>query len=86
MTSDRLRALARGSAAVMQSMMAKRLFEGRFSPSITDSLLKAGIDAPERLLFMTPEEIAALPGIGVDTQQEIAAYQARFRRPAAASS
>jgi hypothetical protein len=80
MTVDRIRALARGSAAVIQSMAAKRLFEGRFSPTMADALIKAGVDAPERLLFMTAAEIAALPGIGAGAQQEIAIYQARFRR------
>jgi hypothetical protein len=80
MTGDRIRALARGSAAVLQSMAAKRLYEGRFSPTMADALIKAGIDAPERLLFMSTAEIASLPGIGADAQQEITVYQARFRR------
>jgi hypothetical protein len=80
MTGDRIRALARGSAAVLQSRAAKRLFEGRFAPAMADALVKAGIDAPERLLVMTAAEIAALPDIGVGAQQEIASYRARFLR------
>ncbi|WP_162560508.1 hypothetical protein [Methylobacterium durans] len=40
--------------------------------------MRAGIDAPERLLFMKVTEIGALKGIGRAELDEVYAYRARF--------
>jgi hypothetical protein len=42
------------------------------------TLIDCRIDAPERLLFMTHEQIKAIPGVDKASLAEIAAYRARF--------
>jgi hypothetical protein len=41
-------------------------------------LIAAGLDMPERLLLMSPEEIGGLKGIEPVMRQEIEAYRSRF--------
>jgi hypothetical protein len=41
-------------------------------------LIAAGVDAPERLLFLSAEEIGRLKGIEPVMHREIEAYRARF--------
>jgi DNA-directed RNA polymerase alpha subunit len=43
-----------------------------------NALVSAGIDAPERLLFMTPTQLAHVPGIGKISMAEIANYRSKF--------
>jgi hypothetical protein len=45
---------------------------------VIDALVSAGIDAPERLLFMTDVELREIPGIGKAGIAEIAKYRSRF--------
>jgi len=48
------------------------------SSRITDALIAAGIDAPERLLFLTEAELKRIPGIGKVGHGEIMRYRDRF--------
>ena len=50
----------------------------RLSRRVVDALVAAGIDAPERLLFMTEAEICKIPGIGKSAVTEINRYRRRF--------
>jgi len=50
-----------------------------FSERIIGVLLKAGIDAPEQLRSMTPNQILLLPGIGPTLMKEIERYRAQFK-------
>jgi hypothetical protein len=58
---------------------SKRRFRDRgLSAIIVRKLIEAGIDAPERLLFMSVEAIAALDDIGPKRMIEIDAYRAKY--------
>ena len=74
----RVLALAADSAIMTVDRATLRLFDGRLPQRIAEALVKAGIDAPERLLFMSKVEIAALPGVGPAARREIEAYRMRF--------
>ncbi len=55
------------------------MFHGRgLSNRTVDTLANFGIDAPERLLFMTEGEIKKIPGVGKASLVEIMGYRARF--------
>ena len=43
------------------------------------ALLNSGIDAPNRLLAITPADIAVIPGIGKNSLDKIMQYRARQR-------
>jgi DNA-directed RNA polymerase alpha subunit len=43
-----------------------------------NALIAKGIDAPERLLFLTEAELKRIPGIGRASLAEIMRYRARF--------
>ena len=43
------------------------------------ALLNSGIDAPNRLLSITPADIAVIPGIGKNSFDKIMLYRARQR-------
>jgi hypothetical protein len=49
-----------------------------FSYPTIKSLTIAGIDAPERLLFVTESDLLSIPGIDESALNEIARYRARF--------
>ncbi len=49
-----------------------------FSERTVRAILGCGIDAPERLLFMSEEQLRAIPGIGRLSFKEIVAYRGRF--------
>jgi hypothetical protein len=53
--------------------------ECRFSARTTSVLIKAGIDAPEQLLSMTPDSIRLIQGIGPTLMKEIDRYRAQFK-------
>ena len=82
MTSGRetVIALATGIAASMQDtrLGSAQAFAGRLSPKAAMAFAAAGIDAPERLLFMSKAEIAKLPGVGPAARREAEAYCARY--------
>jgi hypothetical protein len=64
-------------ATHVDSRAHKRFAECGFSIRATAGLIKAGIDAPERLLSMTPDRIELIPGIGPTLMKEIEEYRAR---------
>jgi hypothetical protein len=45
---------------------------------LTKALVAHGVDAPERLLFMSDVEIHNIPGVGKGAVAEIELYRARF--------
>jgi hypothetical protein len=51
---------------------------GLSNPTVR-ALLDYGIDAPERLLFMTDAQLRKIRAVGVVSMQEILRYRARFR-------
>jgi hypothetical protein len=53
-------------------------FKARFSPHLTHALLSHGIDAPERLLFMSEAEIGEISGVGKGASAEIKLYRNQF--------
>ena len=46
------------------------------------ALVKAGIDAPERLLSMAPDRIRLIQGIGPALMKEIERYRAQIKEKA----
>jgi hypothetical protein len=70
------------AAAWGRSMLYMSRFRDRkLSPHTIEALIAHGIDAPERLLFMTKADLKAIPGIGKSSMAEIAAYRAIFIQP-----
>ena len=56
-----------------------RFAECGFSHRTAAVLIKAGIDAPERLLSMAPDRIQLIQGIGPTLMKEIERYRAQFK-------
>ena len=56
-----------------------RFAESRLSNRVVGALIKAGIDAPERLLSMAPDRIRLIQGIGPGLMKEIEQYLACAR-------
>jgi hypothetical protein len=54
-----------------------RFEECGFSERTASALIKAGFDAPERLLPMAPDRIRLIQGIGLVLMKEIERYRAR---------
>ena len=50
-----------------------------FRDRVTRGLLAGGIDTPEQLLSMTPDQIRLIQGIGSTLMNEIERYRARFQ-------
>jgi hypothetical protein len=44
------------------------------------ALVNSGMDAPERLLFMSASDVRKIPGIGKASMAEIDAYIRRFKK------
>jgi hypothetical protein len=53
-------------------------FKARFSSHVTQALVSHGIDAPERLLFMSDAEIHDVPGLGKGALGEVKLYRDQF--------
>ena len=53
-------------------------FKARFSSHVTHALVAHGIDAPERLLFMSEAEIHEVPGLGKGALGEVKLYREQF--------
>jgi DNA-directed RNA polymerase alpha subunit len=73
----------RGAAAAMAEIAGKIIkmtpFQNRgLSDRTIEALTKHGVDAPERLLFMTERDLRLIPGVGKASLAEILAYRARF--------
>jgi hypothetical protein len=68
------------SAAIQREAdSARPLFEHRgFSDRTIRALIDSAIAAPERLLFMTEDQLRSIPGIGNVSLAEIIAYRDRF--------
>lgn len=56
----------------------ERFAQQNFSPKVIDALVAAGIDAPERLLSMSPERVRLLPGVGPKTSEEVERYRKNY--------
>jgi hypothetical protein len=70
-----LRARAEVAATVSITMS----FSGRgLSHRTIDALVQHGIDAPERLLFMTETDLKNIPGVGKAALKEMMHYRLRF--------
>jgi hypothetical protein len=54
-----------------------RFAECGLSERVVGALIKAGIDTPERLLSMAPDQIELIQGIGPTLAKEIEAYRTR---------
>jgi hypothetical protein len=66
--------------AVHDRLCQRMMFEGRgLSKQTVEALLDAGIDMPERLLFMDAKAISSLQGVGTTKLKEIEAYRAACR-------
>jgi hypothetical protein len=77
--------LAAGHSANVQ-LSAARLEVSRFdrcglSKRTIAAIVACGIDAPERLLFMTEAALKSIPGIGKASLSEIEDYRARYVWP-----
>ena len=65
--------------ALKTMAMAVRPFENReLNDDIAAALVGAGIDYPERLLFMSKTQLQNIPGIGKASLARIEAYRERF--------
>jgi hypothetical protein len=65
-----------GSEALVT--ISRAAFRARFASHVTQALVAHGIDAPERLLFMSEAEIHNIPGVGKGAVAEIKLYRDRF--------
>jgi hypothetical protein len=71
--------VADASAAIMAGFFKKTAFSERgFSEHTISVLMAHGMDLPERLLFMTEEQIRQIPGAGKAVIAQIKSYRARF--------
>ena len=62
----------------VRDIISRAAFRARFTTHLTKALVAHGIDAPERLLFMSEEEIHNIPGVGKGAVAEIQLYRDRF--------
>jgi len=62
----------------VRDIISRAAFKARFSAHLTKALVAHGIDAPERLLFMSETEIHNIPGVGKGAVAEIKLYRDRF--------
>ena len=66
-------------AGLYSIVVATRPVECRgLSDHAVKALIDAGIDAPERLLFMTLAQLCDIPGVGKAALAEIMLYRSRF--------
>jgi DNA-directed RNA polymerase alpha subunit len=80
------RVAAKIEAELPASIMAGYPFRHRgLSERTIEALTERGIDAPERLLFMTADEVRTIPGIGKESMAEIVTYRTRFLPSTAAA-
>jgi DNA-directed RNA polymerase alpha subunit len=75
----RVEALARATRPIFQGSLEKAWFDHRgLSKRTVEAIVACGIYEPERLLFMTEEQLANIPGIGKVSMSEIKAYRDGF--------
>jgi len=85
MASDKVKNTLSGRVAVMglteglsESLHLARFEHRGLSDRTIVALVQAGLDAPERLLFMSRSSIRRLKGIGDVSSREIAEYQRQY--------
>lgn len=62
-----------------QHFLERIAFTGRgLSKRTVDAVIEGGISQPERLLFMSEDDISRIPGIGLKGVSEVMAYKRRF--------
>jgi len=72
-------ASARGTKPIVGPRREGAPFANRgFSERTIRNMATRGIDAPERLLFMTETQLKKIQGLGASSIEEIRAYRARF--------
>lgn len=77
--SERQVAALRNRADFAQEYLARLPFGNRgFSDRTINVLVAGGIDAPERLLFVTEAGLRQISGVGPTSLREIMRYRARF--------
>src|SRR6516164_7572891 len=76
-TRQDVEASARGRQPIVGTRRegAPFAYRGFSEPSSIRNMVTCGIDAPERLLFMTETQLKKIQGVSI---QEIRAYRARF--------
>jgi DNA-directed RNA polymerase alpha subunit len=73
------RVLADVDQSAYKHVLDHRPFSGRgLSNRTIEALIASAIDAPERLLFMTPAQLRDILGIGKASLAEIMKYRSRF--------
>lgn len=78
-TQSQLEASARSANEIGRRLMVRITFNERgFSDRTIQALSDYGIDAPERILFMTESELREIPGVGAASIKELKAYRQRF--------
>lgn len=81
MTDTDRRAASHAAHQLAGSLLERAPFASRgFSERTIKAVVGCGIDAPERLLFMTSVQIASIPGLGKSSVAEVAKYRSRFLR------
>jgi hypothetical protein len=65
-------------AKARKARLKQALRERGMSPRTSTALVEQGLDMPERLLFMTEDEVKALPGIGPFSLGDIMRYRAQW--------
>lgn len=74
-----LRVAAEARLKTGRSMLEVSPFHDRgLNDRTITALIDGGVDAPERLLFMTPAQLRGIPGIGKAAFAEITKYRSRF--------
>jgi DNA-directed RNA polymerase alpha subunit len=74
----RRQAMFRVKGAAKQILLEMPFQERGLSDRTIETLVKHGVDAPERLLFMAEAELRNFPGIDEASLREIGAYVLRF--------
>ena len=70
-----------GAASQRPPHGATHLFENRgFSDRTIRALIDCALDGPERLLFITEDQLRSIPGIGNVSLAEIVNYRNRFAK------
>jgi hypothetical protein len=79
MSDANRRAMAEDYNTTAAALLGHAPFRVRkLSDRTIKALLDYGIDAPERLLFMTAEQLKGIPGVGKSSLAEIMKYRSRF--------
>ena len=85
--ADDVKVAAREVTMALPHLPESNLFQNRgFSDRTIRTLVGCGIDAPERLLFMTEAQLRSVPGIGPASMKAILKYQAHYLSAVNASS